>query len=202
MPGVRLEDHMYAARFSAILFAMSMMPNTSAAQQTPAPAPQTYALAAQMVRGYDMLQRDLAEAAEKMPEEQYRFRPTPDVRPFGQLLAHVALAQFRTCAILKGEPNPRKDDKEDASRSKAEEMALLSASSAYCDQPVHALTDATMTEMTKTAQLQVAKGLVPVELVAHGMEMYGVMTVYLRLKGIVPPTTARQNQQMKPKSGR
>jgi hypothetical protein len=54
-----------------------------------------------------------------------------------------------------------------------------------------------MIELTKIDQLQVAKGLIPIELVAHGMEMYGTMAVYLRLKGIVPPTTARQNQQMK-----
>jgi hypothetical protein len=44
---------------------------------------------------------------------------------------------------------------------------------------------------------QVAKGLLPASLVAHGTEMYGTMAVYLRLKGIVPPSTERQNQMKK-----
>jgi hypothetical protein len=51
-----------------------------------------------------------------------------------------------------------------------------------------------MTEMVKTRDLQVAKGLLPTSLISHGQEMYGTMAVYLRLKGIVPPTTARQGQ--------
>lgn len=60
-----------------------------------------------------------------------------------------------------------------------------------------ALTDTTMSELTKAGQNQVAKGLLPASLITHGMEMYGTMAVYLRLKGIVPPTTERQNQMKK-----
>jgi hypothetical protein len=54
-----------------------------------------------------------------------------------------------------------------------------------------------MAELTKVGENQAAKGLLPASLLAHGMEMYGTMAVYLRLKGIVPPSTERQNQQMK-----
>ena len=190
---------MHNAPVSTLMFALFVIASPSAAPQTPAPTSETLTLSSQMLRGYQNIQRDLAEAAEKMPDEHYGFRPTPDIKPFGQLVAHVALAQFRVCALLTGEPNPRKDDKEDASRTKADALALLKASTAYCDPPVSALTETAMTELTKAGQLQVAKGLVPVELVTHGMEMYGTMAVYLRLKGIVPPTTARQAQQMKKK---
>jgi hypothetical protein len=188
---------MHNASVPALALAVFIIPSVTVAQQTPAPAGRTFTLSGEMLRGYQNLQRDLAETAEKMPDEHYGFRPTPEIKPFGQLVAHVALAQFRTCAMLKGEPNPRQDEKEDASRSKAEEIALLKASSAYCDPPVSALTDSTMTDLAKVGQNQVAKGLIPAELVTHGMEMYGTMAVYLRLKGIVPPTTERQNQQMK-----
>jgi hypothetical protein len=102
--------------------------------------------------------------------------------------------------MLKGEPNPHKDEKEEASRTRTEAIALLKASAAYCDPLVSALTDATMSELTKIGPNQenkAAKGLLAPSLLAHGMEMYGTMAVYLRLKGIVPPTTERQNQQMK-----
>jgi uncharacterized damage-inducible protein DinB len=191
---------MHNACVSALVFALFVTPSASSAQQTPAPAGQTFTLSGEMLRGYQNVQRDLAEAAEKMPDEHYAFRPTPDIKPYGQLVAHVALAQFRTCAMLKGEPSPRKDEKEDASRTKAEAIALLKASAAYCDPLVSALTETTMTELTKVGQNQAAKGLLPASLITHGMEMYGTMAVYLRLKGIVPPTTERQNQQMKKSS--
>ena len=188
---------MYNVTVSALVLAVSAIPGASAVPQAPPPAGQTYTLAAEMLRGYQSTQRNLVEAAERMPEEHYGFRPTPDIKPFGQLVAHAALSQFSTCAMLKGEPSPRKDEKEEASRSRADAIALLKASAAYCDPAVTALTDATMTELAKVGQNQVAKGLLPPSLVAHGAEMYGTMAVYLRLKGIVPPTTERQNQQMK-----
>jgi uncharacterized damage-inducible protein DinB len=188
---------MHNATVRALVLASFVVPNAPAAQQASAPAGRTMTLAGEVLRGYHDLQGTLVDAAEKMPDEHYGFRPTPEIRPFGQLVAHVALAQFRTCAILKGEPNPRKADKEDASRTKADEIALLKASATYCDPVVSALTDTAMTELTPLGQNQVAKGLIPVELVAHGMEMYGTMAVYLRLKGIVPPTTEREMQQMK-----
>jgi uncharacterized damage-inducible protein DinB len=191
------EVQMHDARVSALVFAVLVIPSAIAAQQTPAPAGETFTLSGEMMRGYQATQRNLAEAAEKMPDEHYGFRPTPAIKPFGQLVAHVALAQFATCAALKGEPNAQKDEKEDARRTKAEVIALLKASAAYCDPPLSALTEATMTELTEMGQNQVAKGLLAVSLITHGAEMYGTMAVYLRLKGIVPPTTERQSQQMK-----
>src|SRR4051794_23845970 len=105
------------------------------AQQAPAPpAPQTFTLSGNMVRGYQNLQRNLTEAADKMPEANYSFKPTADVRPFGQLVAHVALSQFGSCAALKGDAAPpHKDDKEEATRTKTELLALLKESTAYCD---------------------------------------------------------------------
>lgn len=184
---------------SALVFAAFVIPGAAAAQM-PAPTGQTFALAGEMQHGYQNVQRNLAEAAEKMPDDQYGFKPTADIRPFGQLVAHVALAQFGTCAAFKGEPNPKKDEKEEATRTKAEAMALLKASAAYCEPLVTALTDTTAAELTKVGQNQGAKGLLPVSLVAHGNEMYGTMAVYLRLKGIVPPTTERMKQQSMKKS--
>ena len=188
---------MLNANIGTLVFALLLLSSRALpAQDMPEPQGKTFRFSVEILRGYHNLQRDLADAAEKMPDEHYGFKPTPEIRPFGQLIAHVALAQFRTCAMVKGEPNPRKDDKEDASRTKADEIALLKESTAYCDPVVDTINDATMTDLTKVDQMQVAKGLIPVELVAHGTEMYGTMAVYLRLKGIVPPTTERQMRQM------
>jgi DinB superfamily len=179
----------------ALTFTFLMIPAAALAQQ---PAPnQPMTLSGQLIRGIEMLQTQFVESAARMPEEHYNFKPTPEIKPFGQLVAHLALSQFRSCAVLKGEPNPKKDEKEETSRSKAEAIALLKASGEYCAPLVRALTDTSFTELTTVEQKQVAKGLIPTELAVHGMEMYGTMAVYLRLKGLVPPMSEMQNQQMK-----
>jgi uncharacterized damage-inducible protein DinB len=179
---------------STLSAAVLLMP-APARPQSPAPAaPQTFTLSGNMIRGYQNLQRNLTEAAEKMPDAGYSFKPTTEVRPFGQLVAHVALSQFGTCAALKGDAAPpHKDDKEDAARSKADLVALLKESTAYCDPALTSLKDDDMTTLVKSGPNQVAKGLFLAGTNTHGNEMYGTMAVYLRLKGLVPPSTERQN---------
>ena len=177
--------------------ALLAVPALARAQAQPA-APQTFTLSGNAVRGYQNIQRNLLEAAEKMPEADYAFKPTADVRPFGQLVAHVALSQFGTCSALKGDAAPpHKEDKEETARSKSELVALFKESTTYCDPVLTALKDEDMTVLTKAGQNQVAKGLFLLGTVTHGNEMYGTMAVYLRLKGIVPPTTERQNAAKK-----
>jgi uncharacterized damage-inducible protein DinB len=181
------------------LAAVLALPSLAAAQApaTP-PAPQTFTLSGNLTRGYQSVQRNLLEAAEKMPEASYGFKPTPEVRPFGELVAHVALSQFGTCSALKGDAAPpHKADKEDAPRTKTELVALFKESTAYCDPVLTTLKDEDMTTLVKSGQNQVAKGLFLAGTNTHGNEMYGTMSVYLRLKGIVPPTTERQNAAKK-----
>ena len=161
------------------------------------PAGQTFTLAATLIRSYQNVQRNVLEAAEKMPEDNYGFRPTPEIRPFGELIAHTALAQFGNCAALKGVDSPHKDDKEEAPRNKAQLIALFKESTEYCDPAITPLKDDDLPALVKVNTNQAAKGVLLGGLATHGNEMYGTMSVYLRLKGIVPPTTERQNAAKK-----
>lgn len=156
-----------------------------------------FTMASTMQHGYHMIQGDLLEAAEKMPEADYSFRPTPEVRPYSQLIAHVALSQFQTCSRVKGVDNPHAKDKEDAVTSKTDAIALLKASTALCDEAFASVTDDNLTEIIKAGPNEVSRGLFLSGTNAHDEEMYGTMSVYLRLKGIVPPTTAREMAQKK-----
>jgi hypothetical protein len=174
---------------TAVVTAMSVVP---VAPQSPPPTGQKVTLSSQMIRGYIVLQRDLLEAAELLPEADYAFRPTPETRPFGQLVSHVALDQFRACSALRGGPNPKEAESEAAPRSKAALIALLKESATFCDPLVNAMTDEGMLQLVKIGPNEMARGLMVAFLNVHGNEMYGTMAVYLRLKGIVPPTTARQ----------
>ena len=88
-------------------------------------------MASEMIRGYTQIQRDLLEAAELMPEADYGFKPTPETRPFGELIAHVALSQFGFCSFLQGGPSPKAAEKEETPRSKAVLIALLKESTTH-----------------------------------------------------------------------
>lgn len=182
-------------KFALPAFAVLTIPGAVAAQAPP--AGQTFTLAATLIRSYQNVQRNVLEAAEKMPEASYSFRPTPEIRPFGELIAHTALAQFGNCAALKGVGSPHKDDKEDTPRTKAQLIALFKESTEYCDPAITPLKDDDMPALVKINTNQAAKGVLLGGLATHGNEMYGTISVYLRLKGIVPPTTERQNAAKK-----
>lgn len=179
---------------AATLIALSV-PVIASAQQMEG---QKFTVADSIVqRGYKNTQRNLLEAAEKMPDADYSFKPTPQMRPFSQLVAHVALAQFGTCSALKGQPDPHKGDKEENIKTKSDAVALLKASTALCDEAFAGLTDENMHELVTAGKNQAARGLFVTGTNSHGQELYGTMAVYLRLKGIVPPTTEREEAQKK-----
>ena len=184
----------------AVVLALSAIPGAAGAQMA-RPSGQKITMAANLLKGNAGIQRDLLEAAEKMPEADYQFKPTAETRPFGQLVAHVALSQFGGCSFLKGEPNPKKDEKEETTRSKAEYVGLLKDSAAYCEPVFGSITDDNILGLVKVRDNEVARGLFLAGSNAHGNEMYGTMAVYLRLKGLVPPTTERQNAAQKKSSG-
>lgn len=179
-----------------VLLGAALVAGAQQTQQQPAAKP-TFTMAASALRGYHNLQRNLAEAAEKMPEADYSFKPTPQTRPFSQLVAHTALAQFGNCSMLKGQPNPHKDDKEEAVTTKTAAIALLKESTTLCDDAFSSMTDQNFLEMISSDQGSAARGLLLTGINSHGNEMYGTMSVYLRLKGLVPPTTERQEAAKK-----
>ena len=178
----------------AFITALALLPAATATAQTaPAapPAQQKFPFAQFIVRGHDNIQRNLVEAAEKMPEEHYGFKPTPEIRPFSQVVMHAALSRFRACSYIAGQPNPREAEKEDQTRSKAEIVALLKEGGALCTKALDGLTDESALAFIRVGANEVARGLMIAGENAHANEIYGTMAVYLRLKGLVPPSTER-----------
>jgi uncharacterized damage-inducible protein DinB len=150
---------------------------------------------------YAIVSGEVIAAAEKMPEENYSFKPTPDVRSFGQLVGHVADAQYGLCSTAVGEPNPMKAI-EKTKTSKADLVAALKEGVAYCNKAFAGMTDAQGSQMVKMMGYDLAKLTVLSVNTAHTDEHYGNMVTYLRLKGIVPPSSERpagqgQNQGAK-----
>ena len=115
-------------------------------------------LSAGIQRDYDGGKRNLMEAAEKLTEADYGFKPTADIRSFGQLFGHVANAQFGTCAAARGEPNPNQGMNNEEKTSRANLTQALNDSFAYCDSAYAALTDASASELVTFRRNEATRG--------------------------------------------
>lgn len=155
--------------------------------QTPAANP---LIAGQkMIYGY--ASGTVVRAAEKMPEENYGFKATPDVRSYGQIVGHMADAQNMMCSMVLGEKNPAPDI-EKTKTSKADLVQALKDSVAYCQKAYGSMTDATAVQTVQMFGNEQAKFNVLYFNIAHTMEHYGNLITYLRLKGIVPPSSEQR----------
>jgi uncharacterized damage-inducible protein DinB len=184
---------MRAAAVIAIVIASLPAPLAAQTSDSGANAALSPSMAASVNNMHAAIRRNLAEAAEKMPAGDYGFKPTPEVRSFGELLGHVANANFFFCAQAKGEPSPSTVNHE-RTADKTELVKALQASLSYCDDVYRATTDANVNQMVTLAGRgggQTTRGLVLMFNTAHNNEHYGNVVVYLRLKGVVPPSTAR-----------
>jgi len=137
---------------------------------------------------YGYVSNAVIGAAQKMPEENYSFKPVPEVRSFGQLVGHVAEENYFFCSLATGAANPGKDI-EKTKTSKADLIAALKDAVAYCNTAFEGITDAKGAQMTKFMNFDVAKIALFSLNTAHTDEHYGNMVTYLRIKGIVPPTS-------------
>jgi len=197
-------------RLFAVLV-LAMLVALPVAAQTPPPAPPaapptapqaapagpTDPLSRAIFGMYNSIKRNLTESAEKVPEADYAFQPTKDVRNFTQIFAHVANSQFSLCAGPKGEANPNKDDFEKTATTKAAVVKALADSFAYCDTVYLTLTDEKAMELIKAGQNQVPRARGLISNVAHDNEHYGNLVTMMRLKGMVPPSTERMQQPRK-----
>lgn len=135
---------------------------------------------------YTIRKGDLLKAADRMPAEDYGFRPTPDVRTFGQLLAHVIDAQMGFCSSVKEAPRKLNAS---SKTSKADLVAALKESFDECDSAFDSMTPETAVKRIKSGNTERSKLGVLLYATTHDNEEYGYMAMYLRLKGLVPPST-------------
>lgn len=140
------------------------------------------------------IRRNLADAAEQMPAEEYAFQATAQVRTFGQLVGHLANGNFFFCSQATGEKSPATTNYEKVT-GKAALVKALKDSLDYCDRVYGATTDANFSQAVKVAssagETPTVRGAVLMFNTAHDQEHYGNIVVYMRLKGHVPPSTAR-----------
>jgi uncharacterized damage-inducible protein DinB len=185
----------------ASLLSVSMLWAGTAAEQT---------LRQSLSEMFETIAADFIAAARQMPADEYAYRPTPAVRTFGQIVAHVAGSQFLYCAQAAGrrfdgdviarlEPVRRYSERVEASTgepvpSREALVALLDEGVAYCRTALGEMTDAQLVETVTSRGRERIRARPFLENIAHTNEHYGNIVTYLRERGLVPPSTQRNGQ--------
>jgi hypothetical protein len=146
--------------------------------------------AAEVQGTYNRLKPNVIKAAEKMPEADYQFKPTPDIRTYARIVNHITEAQQHTCSALNGTTFDAKTVPSDTA-DKATIVAGLKASFDVCDKAYGALTDANVAELVDTGRAKRSRIGMAWGNVSHDNEQYAELSTYLRLKGLVPPTAEK-----------
>lgn len=137
---------------------------------------------------YMNAKQDILRSADKMPESKFSFRPTDSVRTYGQILAHVADGQYEFCGAAAG--NHDRKGFEESAKTKADIVAALKIAFAYCDSIYDKMTDAQAQEMIPAFGGAKISRLSMLDFnVAHTMEHYGNLVTYMRIEGMVPPSS-------------
>ena len=161
---------------------------------TPLAAQTTESISSAIRQAWDDAKRNLQQSAELMPEPDYSFKPVDTVRTFGQILAHVAGANYEFCAAARGEKSPFSEDHfEKNAKTKAEIVKGLKDSLAYCDTAYKSLTDRTAGEAVTMpfGMSSRPRAAALIGNTGHVQEHYGNLVTYFRIKGMVPPSSRR-----------
>jgi uncharacterized damage-inducible protein DinB len=146
---------------------------------------------ADVLRSYNGLKGNILKAADKMPADGYSFRPTPDIRTYARVVNHITEVQLRICGGLNGTAPDALTKVPAETADKADIVAALQASYAECDKAYAALTDANLLEKVSLGPLSRSRISFAWQNVAHDDEQYATLALYLRLKGIVPPSSEK-----------
>lgn len=169
-------------RFFAAMITVTMAVTLRAQTSNP--------LSTELKTAYTRVKTNFIKAAEKMPEDQYDFKPTPEMQSFKERVEHIAVSSIGPCSGLEGE---HKSIDAKTLKTKADVLAALKESFATCDAVVDKMTDAdAVTMVTGGRGGSRSKLALMYGLVAHDNELYGYICVYMRLKGIVPPSSERR----------
>lgn len=143
-------------------------------------------------REYAQVKKFTIAVAEMMPAHAYAFKPLPTVPTFGQELAHIAMTNSRLCrglttGVLEVDPEYAKLDQE---ISKERIVQAVRRTFELCDAAFRELTEETarLVISTRSGRRGPRGGLLTT-VVAHTNEEYGKLAMFLRLKGLVPPSS-------------
>ena len=171
----------------ALVILAAMASPAIAQQQQAAPAANVSVNAAKSI--WQISSGFVARSAEQMPESLYNFKPTPAVRSFGQIVAHVADAQYMFCSAALGEKAPVTGSFEKDATTKAAIVKAVKDANDYCARAYAQNDAASSAPITLFGQMPSTKLGALIFNASHDYEHYGNLVTYFRLKGMTPPSS-------------
>lgn len=176
--------HLYTLVCAGLL--LLSMPNQAAAQDDYATGD---AVSASNMGVYQMITGNIMKTAEMLDEDMYMYRPAETVRNAGQILAHLANAQYFFCSLASGEDNPNEMNYEEAATTKAEIVTALKSGVEYCAGVYAGMTPEKSAELRDFAGQKMATSAILTVNTAHNYEHYGNLVTYMRMNDLVPPSS-------------
>jgi uncharacterized damage-inducible protein DinB len=165
------------------MFALASLASAQVSPSLPNPTSAPNPLTTTLSIFRSNMQDKIMKSADEMPESKYSYRPTKDVRSFGEILNHLADISYTLCSNIKGEANPISAT---AKVSKAEVKAYLKGSFDYCDGVYSGFTDAHLNDPADFFGVKTNKMFILTQLGNHDALHYGNLVTYLRINGLMP----------------
>lgn len=147
--------------------------------------------AAEVQRSYAAVKANILKSADKMPADDFSFKPVPDVRTYARVLNHISEAQLRTCGTANHTASGDLTKVPEETAGKDAVVAALKASFTECDKAFAALTDANLSEAFTIGPATRSRIGMMWGGVSHDNEQYATLALYLRLKGLAPPSSEK-----------
>jgi hypothetical protein len=177
-------------RFVSCGVALMIASGTAMAQAPAAPAAPVGAVA-EVQRSYATVKDNILKSADKMPAADYGYKPVADIRTYARVVNHVSEAQLRLCGAVNGKAEASLPKVPAETADKTAIVASLKASFAECDTAFASLTAGNMQDLFTLGQGKRSRTGLLWGTVSHDNEQYATLALYLRLKGIAPPSSEK-----------
>jgi uncharacterized damage-inducible protein DinB len=161
----------------------------AAMAQNPAAVPS--GPAAEVQRSYAAVKENILKSADKMPAADYSYKPVDDVRTYARVLNHISEVQLRSCGAVNRTSADTQAKVPPETADKAAIVTALKASFAECDKAFASLTNGDLHDVFTLPQGQRSRVGLVWGTVSHDMEQYATLALYLRLKGMAPPSSEK-----------
>jgi len=187
--------------FAVVIFAASVLVTQGHTQETtkksPVPKPAS-SVSEALLLNWNEIGRKLIAMAEDFPEDKYDFKPAPSTRTFAERLIHAAAANYFFTNLALGQKPPSEEDpKRDQFKNKADVVAYVKKSFADGAAAIKNKGDIGISGVVvdpfaqdvpeQAGRAQIRLNDLACGLVEHSGEIYGQLTVYYRVAGLVPP---------------
>jgi uncharacterized damage-inducible protein DinB len=161
-------------------------PNPQSAAVAPTASPTV-----ELQKSYAAVKANILKSADKMPPDNYSFKPEPDIRTYARVLNHVSETQLHICGAINGTAPTELAKVPSETADKAEVVEALKASFEECDKAYASLTDHNLTDPFSGGPVKRSRIGFLWGNVAHDQEQYATLALYLRLKDIAPPSSEK-----------